>query len=37
MKYKTWVALKNQFIFNVMITPLNRASLAHVTEQALVG
>ena len=26
MKYKTWVAPKNQFIFNVMIPPLNRVS-----------
>ena len=26
MKYKTWVALKNQFIFNVVIPPLNWVS-----------
>ena len=26
MKYKTWVAPKNHFIFNVMIPPLNRVS-----------
>jgi len=35
MEYRTLVAPKKQFIFDVMIPPLNRVSPVHVTEQAL--